>query len=59
MFRLPSFSIQVQVALARARVVARRNIHLAIGYLTEAHISLDSAIAIVARFFGASRPALA
>lgn len=51
-FRLPSFGLRVQLALARARLVARREFRRAVSILRDAGIALDSAIAIVARFVG-------
>lgn len=54
-FRLPSFSITVQVALLQARLAARSDFRRAVAILQRAMIALDSAIAIVARFVGAAR----
>lgn len=58
-FRLPSFSLTVQVALAHARIVARLgDFRRAVAILTErGGILLDSAIAIAARFFASRRVA--
>lgn len=53
-FRLPNFGLEVQFALAHARVVARRDFHRAVAILRRAAIALDSAIAIVARLVGAA-----
>ncbi|MEO6711482.1 MAG: hypothetical protein ABIP42_18005, partial [Planctomycetota bacterium] len=58
-FRLPSFSVTVQVALAQARIVARWDFRRAVAILQRALIALDSAIAIVARFVGAASKAAA
>lgn len=46
-------TIALRIAIARAWAVAKNNFHRAIAYLVGAHVSIDSAIAMVARFHGA------
>lgn len=53
-FRLPNWGLRVQIALARARCVARSNFRQAVAYLVGAMVTLDNAIAIVARLCGAA-----
>lgn len=47
-------SLQLQVAIARARIVARSEFRRAVDILVAAKVKLDAAIAAVARFHAAA-----
>jgi hypothetical protein len=47
-----SQNFSLQIAIARAKLVARSDFRRAIALLVKAHVAIDSAIAYVARLVG-------